>query len=197
VIARIVSLVVVLGVVAGCTPDEPEARPSGKPSTSGAPATTTTTSSTPLPSTPPPITRPLDPSRYATKRTVCDLLTDAQAIELGLPSPGDPYSLESFVSCTRHNLLADRALDYNLWVNSDVLDDTYGRGDDTGEVRPLDIEGQPAVATRADPSLACRVDVALAPRKGLEILADDHDQKACALAVTIAEQMVRNLIGGG
>ncbi len=143
------------------------------------------------------MTRSLDPSRYATEGTVCDLLTDAQAIELGLPSPGDPDSYDSFQSCTRHHALADRKVDYNLWLDYDLLGGTYRRGDDAGEVHPLDIEGQPAVAVSTDPSLSCRVDVALAPRKGVEILANDHDEKSCALAVTIAERMVRNLTGSG
>lgn len=194
-IARILSLVAVLGVVAGCTPDEPDARPTSKPPTSGA-MTTTTTSSTPPPTGPPPLTRTLDPARYATERTVCDLLTDAQAVELGLPSPNYRDSFESFVACSRRHILADRRVDYDLWLDSDLLDDAFGRHEPE-ELHVRDIAGQPAVLTSADPSQACHLDLGLAKRKGIEILADDHDGKACALAVTIAERMVENLTGGG
>ena len=63
---------VVVGVLAvGCAPDEPDG--SG-PSSSAS-----------VPTSPPPVSRTLDPSAYATQDTVCDLLTDDQAVALGLP----------------------------------------------------------------------------------------------------------------
>jgi len=196
VIARIVSLVVLLGVVGGCTPEEPEARPSSKPPT---PTTTTPTSSTPPPTAPPPLTRRLDPSRYATEGTVCDLLPDAQAIELGLPSPGSPDNVDEMLNaCTRHHTLADHRVEYNLWIGYDVLGSSFGRFEPE-KLHIRDIAGQPAVLVGADPTEFCQVDLGLAERKGIEVMAEDHsdEKKACALAVTIAERMVGNLTGGG
>lgn len=46
-----------------------------------------------------------------------------------------------------------------------------------------------------DPTGFCQVDLGLAQRKGVEIIVTDADDKACALAVTIAERMVENLGG--
>ncbi len=128
---------------------------------------------------------------------MCDLLPDAQAIELGLPSPGDPDNVDEMLhACTRHHTLADRKVEYNLWIGYDVLGSSFGRVEPE-KLHIRDIAGQPAVLIGADPTGFCQVDLGLAERKAIEILAHDNDEKACALAVTIAERMVGNLTGGG
>ncbi|WP_291414073.1 DUF3558 family protein [Actinophytocola sp.] len=192
----------VAGVLTGCTPDE--RKDTGSTSTtptSTARSTTTSIStppSTPPQTSPPPITRPLDPSRYASERTVCDLLTEAQAMELGLPSPGDPSSIEgTFLSCHRRHALADREVNYDLWLDSDLLGSTYRGLEEYEDWELRDIAGQPAVVIGADPARACRVDIGLGKREGIELMASDDDGKACAVAVAVAEQIVRNLAGDG
>lgn len=61
------------------------------------------TASTPPPSAPLPLTRTLDPARYAGEGAVCDLLTDGQASALGLPRPADTNAIEGDVArqCVR------------------------------------------------------------------------------------------------
>jgi hypothetical protein len=59
------------------------------------------------------------------------------------------------------------------------------------------ISGQAAVVNGADPTSFCQVDLGFAALKGIELVVSDKKDKACALAVTIAEQMVRNLTGEG
>jgi hypothetical protein len=192
VITRIAAVVVLLFLATGCTSKKPEPRPSSTPP---ATTTTTTTESTPPPTAPPPLTRTLDPARHATEGTVCDLLTDAQARELGLPSPSNTYAIEGeTITCYRKHALADREVEYVLWLDYDVLGSSFGRTDPE-ELHNRDVGGQPAVVIGADPTGFCQVDLGLAQRKGVEIIANDEDDKACALAVTIAERMVDNLDG--
>ncbi|HEX6353460.1 DUF3558 family protein [Actinophytocola sp.] len=160
------------------------------------PTTTTTFPPTPPPAEPPPVTRPLDPSAYATEGTVCDLLTDPQAIELGMPSPGESHAIsETFLGCNRLHALAEREVEYNLWLDNDLLEEVFSRNK-RGDFMVVDVAGQPAVIKSADPAQVCHVTVGLASRKGIEVMATDDRGKACALAMTIAEQMVRNLGGG-
>jgi hypothetical protein len=131
---------------------------------------------------------------YGSEDTVCDLLADPQAIELGLPSPGDPNSgIENHWGCLRKHGLAEREVEYYLWLDTDLLLDVFSRSDD---FMVVDVAGQPALIKSADPAGVCHVTVGLAPRKGIEVMATDDHDKACALATTIAEQMVRNLSGG-
>lgn len=200
--ARVVMCLLAACVVVGCTPDPTN----GGDPTSTAPTTTTTASSismpplTPLPTSPPPITRPLDASQYATEGTVCDLLTDIQANEFGLPSPGDPFTAGggSLLTCRRDNpdSVDERDIEYSLWPDYDLWTSEFGssrRGSDDPFL--LDIAGQPAVVNGSDPEPACQVKVGIAARQGFEILAKDDGEQACALAVAVAERMVRNLGG--
>ena len=89
-------------------------------------------------------------------------------------------------------------MEYNLWIDYDVLGSAFGRVEPE-ELHVRDIAGQPAVLIGADPTGFCQVDLGLAERKGIEVMAEDDsdEKKACALAVTIAERMVGNLTGGG
>jgi hypothetical protein len=191
---------VVACVVAGCTPDPPnDGRSTSTTPTS--PATTTPSFTMPpvtsLPPEPPPVIRPLDASRYTTADTVCGLLTDVQASELGLLSSTDSSSIGggSLLTCRRKGSGTKRDLEFYLWPDGDPLVGEFGRPPDSDDRYFVDIVGQPAVVIGNDPEPACRVVVGLAARQGLEIMTNDDDDNACALAVAIAEQMVRNLGG--
>ena len=190
--------VVVAGVLVGCTAAPPEETP--------APTTASTTMpplaepvATPLPSSPPPIARPLDASRYTTKDTVCDLLTDAQAGEFGLQSSGNPYNASdgSLLTCSRNGFGTDRDVEYNLWPDSDVFASQFGdrRRQGGGDAYLVDVAGQPAVMNGSDPKPACQVTVGLTERQRIEVLASDGNDHACALAVAVADRMVRNITG--
>jgi hypothetical protein len=194
--------VVLAGVLAGCTP-APSAESTAP---TGPPTTPPTTASplaipepTPLPLSPPPIARPLDASRYATGDTVCDLLTDAQAVEFGLQDTGNPYDASdgSLLTCSRNGFGTERDVEYNLWPDSDVFAAQFGdrRRQSADDAYLVDVAGQPAVMNGSDPEPACLVTVGLADRQGIEVLASDGTDVACAVAVAVAEQMVRNLTG--
>lgn len=190
--------VVMAVVLAGCTP-----APSEETTAPTTPSTTTSALAapvvTPLPPAPAPIARPLDASRYATEDTVCDLLTDTQAGEFGLKGAGNPYNSSdgSLLTCNRNAFDTERDVEYNLWPDADVFASQFGDrrrqgGDDAFLV---DVAGQPAVVNGSDPQPACLVTVGLTDRQGIEVLASDGGDLACALAVAVAERMVRNLTG--
>jgi hypothetical protein len=188
--------VVIAGVLAGCT--------SAPPEESTAPTTPSTTVSplatpvvTPLPPSQPPIARPLDASRYATKGTVCDLLTGTQAVELGLQGAGNPYAGDGgLLTCSRNDFGTERDVEYNLWPDSDVFAAQFGdRRRQGSDAYLVDVAGQPAVVNGSDPKPACQVTVGVAERQGIEVLASDGKDHACALAVAAAERMVRNISG--
>jgi uncharacterized protein DUF3558 len=190
--------VVVTVVVAGCTSAPPEESPA--PTT---PSTTTSPLAAPvvtkLPTAPPPIDRPLDASRYATKDTVCDLLTDTEATEFGLQSSGNPYNAadSSLLTCSRNGFDTQRDVEYNLWPDSDVFAAQFGdrRRQGGDDAYLADVAGQPTVVNGSDPQPACQVTIGLADRQGIEVLASDSNDSACALAVAVAERMVRNITG--
>ncbi|GAB3440567.1 hypothetical protein GCM10027436_24100 [Actinophytocola sediminis] len=154
---------------------------------------------TALPPAPPAIARPLDARRYATEGTVCDLLTDTQAVEFGLQSTANPFhaSDDSLLTCSRNGFGTERDVEYNLWPDSDVFAAQFGdrRRQGGADVYLVDIAGQPAVVNGSDPQPACQVTVGLAERQGIEVLASDGKDLACALAVAAAERMVRNITG--
>ncbi|OLF14754.1 hypothetical protein BU204_25430 [Actinophytocola xanthii] len=186
-------------MLAGCTsaPSEESTAP-----TTTAPITTSSpavSALTPLPSTPPPIARPLDASRYATEGTVCDLLTDDQAVELGLRGTANPYNANdgSMLTCSRNGFDTDRDVEYNFWPDSDVFAAQFGdrRRQGGDDAHLVDVAGQPAVVNGNDPQPACLVTLGLAERQGVEVLASDGKNRACALAMAVAERMVRNTTG--
>jgi hypothetical protein len=153
---------------------------------------------TPLPPAAAPIARPLDASRYATDGTVCDLLTDSQAEELGLQSTGNPYQASdgSLLTCSRNGFGTERDVEYNLWPDSDVFAAQFGERRRQGsDAYLVDVAGQPAVMNGNDPKPACQVTIGLADRQGIEVLASDGKNHACALAVAAAERMVQNMTG--
>ena len=191
--------VVVAGVLAGCTPappDESTTPPTAPPTTASPLAEPVVTS---LPPAPPSIARPLDAGRYATADTVCDLLTDTQAVEFGLQSSGNPYNASdgSLLTCSRNGFGTERDVEYNLWPDSDVFAAQFGdrRRQGGDDAYLVDVAGQPAVMNGSDPAPACQVTVGLAARQGIEVLASDGKDSACALAVAAAERMVRNIVG--
>ncbi len=197
--ARMAICVVVAGVLAGCTaaPQEESTPPTTTAPTTASPLAVPV--GTPLPATAPAIARPLDASQYATNGTVCDLLADAQAVEFGLQSTGNPYDASdgSLVACSRNGFGTERDVEYNLWPDSDVFAAQFGdrRRQGGADAFLVDVAGQPAVMNGKDPAPACQVTVGLADRQGIEVLASDGKEHACALAVAAAEQMVRNLTG--
>jgi hypothetical protein len=197
--AKLAICVVVVGVLAGCTaaPPEETPAPTTPPATAASPLPAPV--GAPLPSSPPPIERSLDASRFATKGTVCDLLTDTQAVEFGLQGSGNPYNATdgSLLTCSRNGFGTERDVEYNLWPGSDVFAAQFGdrRRQGGADAFLVDVAGQPAVMNGSDPAPACQVTVGLAARQGIEVLASDGKENACALAVAAAEQMVRNLTG--
>jgi hypothetical protein len=130
---------------------------------------------------------------------VCDLLTDTQAGEFGLQSSGNPYNASdgSMLTCSRNGFGTDKDVEYNLWPDSDVFAAQFGdrrrQGGDNAHL--VDIAGQPAVVNGSDPQPACLVTVGLAERQGIEVLASDGNDLACALAVAVAERIVQNITG--
>jgi hypothetical protein len=197
--AKMAICVVVVGVLVGCAPAPP---PEESTAPTSAPATTSPLAVpvvTPLPPAPPPIARPLDVSRYATGGTVCDLLSDTQAVEFGLESSGNPYNASdgSLLTCSRNGFGTERDVEYNLWPDSDVFASQFGdkRRQGGDDAYLVDVAGQPAVVNGSDPKPACLVTVGLAERQGIEVLASDGKDVACALAVAVAERMVRNITG--
>ena len=153
---------------------------------------------TALPPAPPGIDRPLDAARYATKDTVCDLLSDTAAGEFGLQRAGNPFAGDGgLLTCSRNGFGTARDVEYNLWADSDVFAAQFGdrRRQGGDDAYLVDVAGQPAVVNGSDPKPACLVTVGLAARQGVEVLASDSDDHACALAVAVAERMVRTITG--
>ena len=154
---------------------------------------------TSLPPAPPAIGRVLDARRYATKDTVCDLLADTEAVEFGLQRAGNPYHAGDggLLTCSRNGFGTNRDVEYNLWPDSDVFAAQFGdrRRQGGDDAYLVDVAGQPAVVNGSDPAPACQVTIGLAERQGIEILASDSDNLACALAVAVAERMVRTIAG--
>lgn len=152
---------------------------------------------TALPATPPPIARPLAVDRYATKDTVCDLLTDTDAAAFGLHRSGNPYHAGDggLLACSRNGFGTKRDVEYNLWPDSDVFAAQFGdrRRQGGTDAYLVDVAGQPAVVNGSDPRPACLVTVGLTARQGIEVLASDSDDHACALAV--ATRMVHTITG--
>lgn len=165
-------------VAAGCTSEPPDDRGS--------------TSS--VPPSPAPVTRSLDPSAYATEDTVCGLLTDEQAVELGLQSESRPHKRGDTVFSCEWKLHGDDLfqIEYDLALNTDLLGEWYAAGDD---LQLRDVEGQPAGVLDGANGV-CKVAVRLAEKKSLHVsVADMESEIGCALAVPMAEQIVRNLKG--
>jgi Protein of unknown function (DUF3558) len=130
---------------------------------------------------------------------VCDLLTDAQATEFGLQKSGNPYTAGdgSLLTCSRNGFNTDQDVEYNLRPDSDAFASQFdGRRPQGGnDARLVDVAGQPAVVHKSDPQPACLVTVGLGERQTIELLASDSKDRACTLAVSVAERMVRNITG--
>ena len=147
------------------------------------------------PSSPPPVTRTLDPSAFATEETVCGLLTDDQAVELGLREQSKPHRTgDTVLECQRMRQGDDRfQVEYDLFLDSDVLGSWYDSGAD---LQLRDIEGQPAGVQELAGGSRCKVAVRLAERTSLHVFAPDEKGKdACSLVIPVAERIVRNLEG--
>lgn len=192
-----ICVVVVAGVLTGCTsaPPEESAAPTTPPTTAAPLPEPVVTS---LPPAPPSIVRALDVGRYATEDTVCDLLSDSQAAEFGLRGSGNPYNASdgSLLTCSRNAFGTERDVEYNLWPDSDVFASQFGdKRRQGGDAYLVDVAGQPAVVNGSDPAPACQVTVGLADGQGIEVLASDRKDLACALAVAVAERMVQNISG--
>lgn len=136
----------------------------------------------------------MDPSAYATEGTVCDLLTDGQAVEPGLQSASRPHSRGNTVFSCEWKLQGDDLfqVEYDLALNTDLLGEWYAADDD---LQLRDIEGQSAGVLDQSGGV-CEVAVRLAEKKSLHVsVADMESEIGCALAVPMAEQIVRNLKG--
>ena len=172
-------------IVTGCAPGQPDSKgPSTRPSGPSSP-----------PSSPPPVTRSLDPSAYGTVDTVCDLLTDEQAAELGLPEPATPKKItNTAMTCSRERPGDKRWLvEYDLWLDFDVLGEMYRDGD---SYELLSVEGQPAAVRYQGVGSTCAVTVGLAARAAVEVKTSGGPKEdACSLVTAMAEQIVKNLEG--
>jgi len=169
---------VVCVFVAGCAPDPPDSDAS------------------PTLSTPPPVTRPLDPSAYATEDTVCGLLTDEQIDTFDLPRNAKPHKrTETVFDCAREKEGGERwQLDYTLWLNVDLVGEWY---DAQETLELLYIEGQPAAVNDLSDGRFCIVAVTLAEQKSVQVMGRGSRQEdaACSHVISVAEQMVRNIKG--
>lgn len=165
-------------VVAGCSSEPSDGRgPAGS-----------------APPSPAPVTRSLDPSAYTTEDTVCGLLTGEQAAGLGLQPEARAHQRGDVVFSCEWKLQGDDQfqIEYDLALNTDLLGDWYAAGDDP---RLRDIGGQPAGVLDMSGGV-CKVAVRLAERTSLHVsVADMESEIGCALAVPMAEQIVKNLEG--
>jgi hypothetical protein len=137
----------------------------------------------------------LDPSAYASEDTVCGLLTDEQAVELGLQTESKPHNRADVVFSCEWKLQGDDLfqIEYDLALNTDLLGEWYAADHDHLQLR--DIEGQPAGVVDRSGGV-CKGAVRLAEKKSLHVsVADMESGIGCALAVPMAEQIVRNLKG--
>lgn len=179
-------------VVSGCAPGQP----SSQGPTSSASQLSSRSSGPPSPPpSPPPVTRSLDPSAYGTVDAICDLLTDDQAAELGLPEPATSEKItDTAMTCAREKPGDKRWLvEYDLWLEFDVLGEMYRNGDSYELVA---VEGQPAAVQYQGIGSTCVVTVGLAARTAIKVkTSGDPKKDACSLVTAIAEQIVRNLKG--
>lgn len=177
-------------LAAGCGRGEPTS-----------PASTTTTLqalSAPRPTDAPPVTRPLDLRRYLDKP--CLLLTPKQQNTVGLPA-GPPETAARDM-CRWPVGVPGRYAILILALDLDFLGGVYRESNDQVDGKPKwgvfetrAIGGQPAViraSVKGD--VACEVVVGIAPNQAIDLTVGGGGSiDACARAVAIAEQMVKNL----
>lgn len=187
-------------VLNACTPTNSGPTPTSdsSPASMGS-----TTAAADRPTDRPAIPRALDASRYGDRERICELLSTSQATSLGFPvNDSSADSFGGLHSCKRGQTdLEDPArVYYSLYLELDLLSQTYAVSKDYAEFIPLTISGQPAVRIRTkvdggEVPKACNVDLGLAERQGVEIYVTHDSRNACDLVVAVAEQMVRNLGG--
>ncbi|CAM3993418.1 DUF3558 domain-containing protein [Kibdelosporangium persicum] len=179
-----------LFLLSGCS-EGPTGTPPGTPSVTSTPVTTTKG----IPTSPPPIPRPLDASRYRDKP--CDLFTDEQVQALGYPPIKRSGVLTNESQCTRHDE-SNLDLHFSIWYRHDGTDrfakvhrrEESWRSDDAVSIT---VEGQPAV--RLPGTRMCTVLIGLSSTESIEIHFGDPKVDSCDRAVRIAEGVVRNVRG--
>jgi hypothetical protein len=142
----------------------------------------------------------VDPSAYATEDTVCGLLTHDQTVEFDLPRTASTVKVTDVrVDCQRTKQGGERwQADYTLWLNVDLVQEWYDIKDDIKDAFELRyVEGQPAAVRESEGGWSCNVAVTLAERKSLQVMirGSRAEKAACAQAISVAEQMVRNIKG--
>lgn len=172
----------------GCSP-----QPAGDP----ARPTSTNSSATPLPSSRPPIPRPLDANTYRDKP--CTLFTDEQARVLGYLKPGTPDQTSEPARCSwRAERIGDADLNVDYYASTDLLGQIYRRETTSwpsNSLLPLTIAGQPALRTTFPTTELCRVALGLTNNQAVEIRVADKHINSCDRAVQVAETIVHNLSG--
>jgi hypothetical protein len=191
----IYGLVVALPVLLASCVGEPDAVP-------GPPSVTRVSPTSPpwwIPSSPPPIPRPLDASAYREKP--CDLFTDDQAKSLGYVRTSDPFVQEEVSRCSRsgEGAFKDNSLLILYFHDTDRLGQIHRREAEwpsDGAV-PRTILGQPAVSAVIGGNW-CWLVVGLTETQSVEIRIEDHvpDNRSntCDRAMSAAEGIVRKLV---
>jgi hypothetical protein len=141
----------------------------------------------------------LDPSAYETEDSVCDLLTVDEIVAFDLPRSARTHKVTDVrFDCAREKQGGERwGADYTLWLTVDLVKEWYDFRDDSKRFELRYIEGQPAALQEDEGGWFCNVAVRLAERKSLQVMITDsrREDAACAQAISVAEQIVRNLKG--
>lgn len=183
---RVATAGMILVLVVGCTS-------SGDSTT---PSTSDASSSVALPTTPPPVTRPLDATAYKDK--VCALLADEQAAAHAFPGPG-----RRSTGSERNECMWGLGRPYLrvTYHDRDMLAGIYRRDPSIwGRVGflPETIAGQPGARWNIrNAPMDCMVAVGLNDHQGIGVdtALDFEDTDACDRALAIAETIVHNLGG--
>lgn len=190
----------VAGVLTACS-----SSPFGESGYTGQPPLPSKPSSTskpaPVPSTPPPVTDPLNIRPFADRP--CALLTKQQRTNLGFTDPEqEPQDrpIDDPTECyIRSNESSpSKQIFVRPFPKTDKLAQEYARGRSKSEVfEPSEIVGMPAIQReRYDDWGLCLITVGLAKNQGLEIESSQGSTpapEACRLAIDAAEDVLSNL----
>lgn len=191
---RIGILFVALLFLAGCS-----AEPPPRADVTRRIGPTTIQSYQPPPSLPPAVSRQLDASGY--RNRICEILTDEQAVALGLPESARPGGSPEFIFCGRES--KDPPLNFSLvYGGSDLFGKAYRKPNfPLGYSKLVTIAGQPALELGTavlDGSVPyCLIVLGLANDQAIQIDMNLHfgGSGACERATRVAEAIVHNLGG--
>jgi hypothetical protein len=186
---RISALVAATVAFAAACTSAPQAQPP--------PPTSSRSTASALPSSRPPVPRPLDATAHRDKP--CALFTDEQAKVLGYLQPGSPEVQPELARCSwRSETLGESDLNVDYYPATDLLGQLYRRETTTwptNSMAPVTIAAQPALKTTLPTPELCKVALALTDNQAVEIRVADKNTDSCDRAIQIAETIVHNLGG--